>query len=464
MTSYSRIASIRKRFGVVKKRFNFQLQKYCKETTLHGFHYITSNSSSPLSSLIWFCICCLSLAFCLYLINLQLITYTTKRVNTNIATTVYPIYDVPFPSVTICNVNVVYKNNTGPIRKVLAGKIPEAHINDFFYNLSTLVLNDNLYGNMHAKSYEEITGLLEEAGYNTEILMQTLAQPCEAMLLRCKWNDKDTNCSSLFTHIKTTYGFCCSFNYKNVLHGNNATFSDVFVSGVGPQFGLKVSLNIDEDQYVSPIKPYHGLEVAIHEPYQFPDMVFASTTLSPGYKIALPMDPTVFSSDEDIRVIGKKNRGCIFYDERQMSWTRKYSFSSCITDYNLSKSMKKCHCLSQCNQVTYEYRTVHQYYSSPVVGYDDDSINETVLNVYFNDVACTQYKRSIYITWDSLLASIGGIFGLCMGGSIISLIEIVYFFVQLLIYRPLKNKVLNVKPNYNAQIYVAELYPSTFKK
>lgn len=115
-------------------------------------------------------------------------------------------------------------------------------------------------------------------------------------------------------------------------------FSDVFVSGVGPQFGLKVSLSIDEDQYVSPIKPYHGLEVtkrifylykiinnnlkvAIHEPYQFPDMVFASTTLSPGYKIALPMDPTVFSSDEDIRVIGKKNRGCIFYDEVNINKT-----------------------------------------------------------------------------------------------------------------------------------------------
>lgn len=92
-------------------------------------------------------------------------------------------------------------------------------------------------------------------------------------------------------------------------------YSDVFVSGVGPQFGLKVSVNIDEDQYVSPIKPYFGLEVAIHEPYQFPDMIFASTTLSQGYKISMAMTPTVFSSDEDIRVIGKKNRGCIFYDE-----------------------------------------------------------------------------------------------------------------------------------------------------
>lgn len=41
------------------------------------------------------------------------------------------------------------------------------------------------------------------------------------------------------------------------------------------------------------------------------------------------------------------------------------------------------------------------------------------------------------MTWDMLLASLGGIFGLCLGGSLISVVEIVYFFIKSL-YRTFK--------------------------
>lgn len=34
----------------------------------------------------------------------------------------------------------------------------------------------------------------------------------------------------------------------------------------------------------------------------------------------------------------------------------------------------------------------------------------------------------MYMTWDGLLAAFGGIFGLCLGGSVISLVEMVYYF------------------------------------
>lgn len=33
------------------------------------------------------------------------------------------------------------------------------------------------------------------------------------------------------------------------------------------------------------------------------------------------------------------------------------------------------------------------------------------------------------MTWDSLLASFGGIFGLCMGGSVLSMVELFYYCV-----------------------------------
>lgn len=62
----------------------------------------------------------------------------------------------------------------------------------------------------------------------------------------------------------------------------------------------------------------------------------------------------------------------------------------------------------------------------------------TTLYVYFKDLTCIRYRRDVYMTWDGLFASFGGIFGLCLGGSILSLVEMTYFFtirLSLTIYR-----------------------------
>lgn len=44
------------------------------------------------------------------------------------------------------------------------------------------------------------------------------------------------------------------------------------------------------------------------------------------------------------------------------------------------------------------------------------------------------------MTWDGLLASFGGIFGLCLGGSVLSLVEIVYYATFRLYTKIRKNK------------------------
>lgn len=44
------------------------------------------------------------------------------------------------------------------------------------------------------------------------------------------------------------------------------------------------------------------------------------------------------------------------------------------------------------------------------------------------------------MTWDGLLASFGGIFGLCLGGSVLSLVEIAYYATLRLYIKIKKNK------------------------
>lgn len=63
------------------------------------------------------------------------------------------------------------------------------------------------------------------------------------------------------------------------------------------------------------------------------------------------------------------------------------------------------------------------------MGYSDNKTeNFTTVNVYFRELTCTKYRRDIYMTWDSLFSQFGGIFGLCLGGSLLTIVELLYAF------------------------------------
>ena len=75
--------------------------------------------------------------------------------------------------------------------------------------------------------------------------------------------------------------------------------------------------------------------------------------------------------------------------------------------------------------------------------------NLSIVNIHYNSVSSTLIRRSVHITWDALLgesqseecfkilcvflAAIGGIFGLCLGGSIISLLELLLYILNLFV-------------------------------
>lgn len=96
------------------------------------------------------------------------------------------------------------------------------------------------------------------------------------------------------------------------------------------------------------------------------------------------------------------------------------------------------------------------------------------MRVYYKEVTCFKYSRDIISTWDALVcecmsiaiyyvyvaliyalfsATFGGIVGLCLGGSIISIIEFVYSFSFGLIKQiidpptsPVRNVIMQVSP------------------
>lgn len=57
----------------------------------------------------------------------------------------------------------------------------------------------------------------------------------------------------------------------------------------------------------------------------------------------------------------------------------------------------------------------------------EESKDLTILKVYFPQADSVLYKTTVLYAWYDILSDYGGILGLCLGCSIISILELIYF-------------------------------------
>ncbi|KAF5276888.1 hypothetical protein FQA39_LY06439 [Lamprigera yunnana] len=335
------------------------------------------------------------------------------------------------------------------------------------------------------------------------------------MLIECNWQSKTVPCEQLFQKVKTTYGFCCAFNYYGMNDVSNLVASkpkntSYIVGGAGPALGLRVVLDLDREQYTSAIRPIYGLSVVVQSSIEFPEMSLQSHTIEVSEELTLSVTPKVFQSTESIRGMNINKRKCLFDNEGQLEWSDKYSYKTCISEckaraifhycdcwpyyyprirprkicslldipclrkhkYNYSTLNKigddkelsyadNCSCHPQCNEVIYSLHSDRAKASEMV---DFVKTNQSVLNVFYDTVGCHKTEKDVYNTWDRALSSVGGIIGLCIGGSIITIVEIIYFFCQSIMCTFQKKEKRNEVHNYNRQIYIHNVKPYFHKE
>ncbi|GAB0097885.1 sodium channel protein Nach [Sergentomyia squamirostris] len=481
-------------------------EMFCKETTLHGVRYIVGKKNPDgynrrlkqitilISRLVWMTACVSGAIFAIAMMSLVWDRFQTTPTVTTIETTSHPVWDVPFPSVTLCNINKVYRPNTLNITRILLENGIEIDtVQEFLENLSNLISPENV-DSIYIKTYT----ILEKFGYNTEKLMMELVQPCENMLKLCFWLGNEVPCHGIFKLSKSSEGLCCSFNYRalksfleidpesNDTMGNNEV---LHVSGSGRNVGLHIVVDIEPESSVAMTRNYYGIEVMVHDAEEFPQSSVTTAVAQPGQEVVIAVKPSVVSSRPSVRGVAVKKRNCYFNDEYKLRATKKYTLNSCIAECRVDTIVKKCKCLPfffpdistfaneyrQCDlhdvDCLRNYRSIFESLQPPLntpgfnttidIGIDcpclpscseqnyqisvttasrthtgikeplygnADLTNLTSILVYFKELTCIEYRRDLYMSWDGLLASFGGIFGLCLGGSVLSLVEMLYYF------------------------------------
>ncbi|XP_044749846.1 sodium channel protein Nach-like [Coccinella septempunctata] len=400
----------------------------------------------------------------------------------------YPLEKVPFPGMTLCSSNIVF----GAMYKkfedmLLADGLSRAQILDYFENLSSLVLHDELTHNADWKTYGRIIQALDLSDYNTERVMSEVAEPCDMLITNCFWKSRSVNCTQIFEKTKTQSGFCCSLDLKNDS-----------VSGVGPKFGLQIDVDVVEEEYISAIKPYYGLDVTLHQKNVYPETKYLGTPVAMGVDVQISVVPEVFLATDELRSMDIKLRECLFEDESTLKWDYIYSFPGCKSQCEADSIRKycrcipyyypieenervctlldlkcmrgvlyhklaenSCDCLPPCEKLSYKY-TVNAREVKTIIGYDD-SIQGSRITIYFGNDQCVMIERSANLTWDALLASIGGVIGLCLGGSVLSIIEFIYFLTKSLLCKYHENKKNEKQVKLAKMNWTPKLYTTDFK-
>ncbi|XP_020285996.1 pickpocket protein 28-like [Pseudomyrmex gracilis] len=445
-------------------------------TSLHGFRYISMVGSTIFEAVFWLVICISSIIFCVILMGRIWNNYSNHPITTSISTS-DPVTDLFFPSVLICNNNKIYRPQAEIIAKLLhENGFTEEESEKFFYSLPKLIISDKI-------SLDNVTALriLNTLNMSVDTLMEKLMQPCSALLVRCGWVGRLYDCNKIFKMIKSKEGFCCAFNFHynfsfdfDKLYDTHNDFIDsddvrsrylpgvatiVSVPGSGRDVGLTVAVNVERDTYKATTRPFVGATVMVHDPIDYPTV--STHVALPNHLLVVSVFCTAIHGAESLWSLPVKKRMCYLNDEMNTKVLNevRYNYESCLTSCIGQYIIRKCNCLpfffpkihgaktcylddvecilklEKCNDflfrtssesiqldksVNFEYSLLHGLNLS----------NMSIIQVFFDDMFYIHYHKDSTISWDALLASFGGIFGLCLGGSVISVIELIYLLIR----------------------------------
>ncbi|XP_072940723.1 sodium channel protein Nach-like [Epargyreus clarus] len=384
---------------------------------------------------------------------------------TVVESTRYSIEKIPFPAISVCDTEMVYRPNTENITNILQLRgYNSTQIDEFYKSFSEVKSKDYKPEPIMKKMHS----ILQDLGYSYDVLLDELKKPCNVILQQCSWRSKLNDCADMFRQVFTLVGYCCQFDIRHFR--NHAKKDTNFVSGIEITEALDIIINSRRD--VSEEGSNEGYVLLyVFDELDNLTLLDSSITITPSTYSDVTIEVWTIDSSSDVRALSLKNRKCVL---NQDHGENARSYQNCVTRLIMKKVVENCRCLPfryksedlqveelpACpwHQLPCIYQTLERvqgdiramipeeacYQKCDYVQYETEAeyVNQgrnlkiskgySRVAVHFSDDTCMKYRREVLYTWDQMLANLGGIFGLCLGGSIISIIEILWFALELL--------------------------------
>ncbi|XP_050342408.1 uncharacterized protein LOC126768422 [Nymphalis io] len=287
----------------------------------------------------------------------------------------------------------------------------------------------------------------------------------------------------MFRHVFTIMGYCCQFDVK--YFSKYAEENTSFRTGIEISEALDIIINSQKITYNGSIVDSFVFLYVFDEEDNL-TLLNRPITLTPLTYFDVTVDSWAIDSSSDVKTLSLNNRKCFLPSDTNI---KADSYQGCMTVLMMRKVIEHCRCMpfnydpneldvenfskctwerlkciyQQLDRVQSDVRDIiveqECYQRCDYVQYDTEAEyvkvdrmvdkktkGNTRVTIHFADNTCLKYRREVLYTWDQMLANLGGIFGLCLGGSIISIIELIWFlFRSLFTFFGFQKSVSNIK-------------------
>ncbi|XP_038112216.1 pickpocket protein 28 [Culex quinquefasciatus] len=454
--------------------------EFCSNTTIHGWRNIEA-AKSLLERAWWTIVLAMSVFGCAVLIQNVYHKWDQHPVIVSFDDTPTSVWSVPFPAITVC-----------PEAKI---RMEVMNFTDDFY---TYFHSNETMSEMRQDQLMAVLQICDEFFHRFEAyqekypnnsmdvvkVFRKVSVRMDKTVIWCRQGGK--LCAEDFTHSLTEEGICFTYN--------GLSQEDMFNDGVlHEEYRMNLaSYNSDVEAHCV---EEQGFKVVLHSPDEYP-LPFAKYVLLPlDRDINIAIRPEIMVTASELASYSPIRRQCYFSHERELKFFRVYNQNNCelecLTNFTLARcgcvkfSMPRsagtrvcstaeqkcimeahhnmlkvlsesrmnnklivsaCNCMSACSSINYlteVTQTTYDYIETiglrltplkPDAVKRLENMESSKVSVYFKGAEFIGSRRNEIFGLTDFIANCGGILGLCLGASFVSLVELLYYCVA----RPLQ--------------------------
>ena len=433
---------LREKFNIFYPRIKYTF----KNLSVHGPNYLVRNDISFVYKFIYFIIYINVWIAAVASIYKYILSYQEDTIRFTTRTD-YLDWNTTFPSVTVCEV----ANND----KILTD-VRKLQSNTGNEDKMVLFVKDIAFfsGDCQSCSITEENFPISTKDFVN--ISSTFRSTCKELFVSCNWNDKPLNCCEHFNPIYTEYGLCYTMNNNQISDKHDSYY--VSSSNHRKLGTLEILLSESYEAFL------HSHEDV---PYWNMEQDRRATVLY-GTKGSMLFSIVDIVNEPEVAWTSPDVRQCRFSDELPTNFRgyRHYSYSVCIIQCRIEAQLELCNCTSHLlpNEYNHRYcdleglKCLTKHYGKlkklKVPGVNGtglsckclSSCTEPDYNIIYKKVSdqnkdlkagifkfilsnrpYERVTRQIARNALDLVVAMGNCFGLCFGGSLLSIVEVLYY-------------------------------------
>ncbi|GLG96273.1 uncharacterized protein GBIM_03072 [Gryllus bimaculatus] len=475
------------------KKYQNQIWNFFNNTSVHGVKYLAEITRPYPERILWLLSIVLSIIVCGYLISKSWDVRSSSPVILAMDKKQRAVWDIPFPAITICPTDRMRptigltKHKTNAIHcamnLICDKKFPSSPKSDELF-VTTPSLSAAIFLGLKNRTAKPI---LANGGlcYSINMLTGSAIFANNTFHRSEKYLDYK---EIVNWHIEKGYTSKNSPNYPKPALGS------------GGEAGMLILLKNEAAFSISKACTFvHGFEVQVHNPVDFPgggQKYYAP--LNSMVQVFVTPEEVI---TDDLRSYTPEQRQCYYSDERKLKFFNVYSQTNCELECLSEESLKSCNCveyylprhkdtpvclkkkqircsglvkeeiasasgmtredvhrpesginckcLPSCSHVRYRYHAVHtpmerkqleEIYREMHEVTDYEDCDFTIIQVLFTESLFIPFRRLELYGTVEFLANCGGVLGLCLGVSVLSIIEILYWLLVRPFFRAPPNR------------------------